>query len=228
MARAAGTARPFFVGLSPADREALLAAGRRRAWGHGERLVRSGDPADSAILILSGLVKVHRRDGEGGDAVLSICGPGDLLGELVAVRACARSADVTALEAVEGLVVGVGALRSLLAARPAITLALLELALARLRAADARRLEFATAGSLGRVTSRLLELTERFGADAGEQRIEVALPINQAELASWSASSRESTARALRTLRELGLIETRRRELVVCDLKRLRAHAPRL
>jgi hypothetical protein len=43
-----------------------------------------------------------------------------------------------------------------------------------------------------------------------------------------SASSRESTARALRTLRELGVIQTRRLGLTVLDVERLRAHAARL
>jgi CRP/FNR family cyclic AMP-dependent transcriptional regulator len=77
------------------------------------------------------------------------------------------------------------------------------------------------------VASRLVELTERFGAERADGSLEVGLPINQEELASWSASSRESTARALRTLRELGLIETSRLRLIVRDLERLRSHAPK-
>jgi CRP/FNR family cyclic AMP-dependent transcriptional regulator len=76
------------------------------------------------------------------------------------------------------------------------------------------------------VASRLVELTERFGAIEANGKIDVALPITQEELAAWSASSRESTARSLRTLRILGLIETHRRRLTVLDLDRLRAHAP--
>jgi CRP/FNR family transcriptional regulator, cyclic AMP receptor protein len=78
------------------------------------------------------------------------------------------------------------------------------------------------------VTSRLVELAERFGRPLDGGAIEVALPFAQEELASWSASSRESTARALRTLRELGLIETHRLAVTVLDLERLRAHAARL
>jgi hypothetical protein len=45
---------------------------------------------------------------------------------------------------------------------------------------------------------------------------------------SWKAYNyglQESTARALRTLRELGLIQTHRMRLIVLDLKRLRSHA---
>jgi CRP/FNR family transcriptional regulator, cyclic AMP receptor protein len=73
-----------------------------------------------------------------------------------------------------------------------------------------------------------VELTERFGDAREDGAVQVGLPVNQEELASWSASSRESTARALRTLRELGLIETSRLRMVVLDLERLRSHAPGL
>src|SRR5690242_692041 len=88
-----------------------------------------------------------------------------------------------------------------------------------------RGIEFATAGSLARVSSRVLELAERFGEVRGDGTIEVPLPISQEDLASWSASSRESTARALRTLRELGRIETHRLRLTVLDVDALRRHA---
>jgi CRP/FNR family transcriptional regulator, cyclic AMP receptor protein len=118
-------------------------------------------------------------------------------------------------------------LRSFLASHPRATLALLDLALSRLHTADAHRVEFATSETLGRVTSRLVELAERFGEGREDGSIDVGLPINQEELASWSASSRESTARALRTLRELGLIQTRRLHMTVLDAERLRAHAAR-
>jgi len=119
-------------------------------------------------------------------------------------------------------------LRTFLSGHPRATLALLELVVGRLNMADARRIEFATSETLGRVSSRLIELAERFGERRSDGTVDVGLPINQQELASWSASSLESTARALRTLRGLGLIETRRLRLTVRDLDQLRSHAPRI
>jgi CRP/FNR family cyclic AMP-dependent transcriptional regulator len=225
---ASGPPRTFLSSLPDEDREELLRSGHRRRWERAQLLVREGDRADSAIVLVSGLVKIHKRGGGGAEAVLGICGPGDLLGEIAVVRGRARSADASALEEVQGVVVPVPELRALLLRRPGAALALLELALARLQSADARRLEFAAFESLARVTSRLVELAERFGSPGPDGIVDVALPITQEELASWSASSRESTARALRTLRQLGLIETHRRRLLVRDLQRLRAHAPPL
>lgn len=190
--------------------------------------MRSGDRVDSATVLLQGSVKVHKTAAEGAEVVLALLGPGDLLGEMSAVGEAERSADATALEAVEGLIISVPDLRGFLSAHPHVMLALLELAVARLRLADLRRIEFATAGSLARVATRIVELAERFGTERDDGAIEIAVPLSQEELAAWSASSRESTARALHTLRELGVLETRRRRLIVRDLERLRPHAARL
>ncbi len=218
----------FMGSLSDLDREALIAAGRRREWAAGDVLMRDGDRADSAIVLLHGLAKIHKTTTEGLDVVLGLCGPGDLLGEISAVREAVRSANVTALDQIRALVVSVPDLRGFLSQHPRAALALLDLALGRLYVADARRIEFASSESLPRVTSRLVELAERFGRPLEDGAIEVALPFAQDELASWSASSRESTARALRVLRELGLIQTHRLHITVLDLERLRAHAARL
>jgi CRP-like cAMP-binding protein len=218
----------FMSSLLESERKALLAVGRRREWQRGEVLFHAGDRADSAIVMLGGLVKIHRTASDGAEVVFGLCGPGDLLGEVAAVREAVRSAAVTALDSVRTVVISVPDFRDFLSAQPRATLALLSLTLGRLYDADRRRIEFATAGSLARVSSRLVELAERFGVSRDDGAIDVALPISQEELASLSASSRESTARALRTLRELGVIQTRRLGLTVLDVERLRAHAARL
>jgi CRP/FNR family cyclic AMP-dependent transcriptional regulator len=218
----------FLESLTVAERDALLSAGHMRRWSVGEVLFREDDTARSAVVIVRGLVKIHKHARDGDELILSLCGPGDLLGEVSAVPGATRSADAVALQEVEAVVVDVAELRALLARHPRLALALLELTLRRLRLADQRRLEFAAAESLPRVTSRLLELAERFGLAGEDGTVAVEMPISQEELASWAAASRESTARALRTLRELGLIETRRRRLVVLDADGLRQHASRL
>jgi CRP/FNR family transcriptional regulator, cyclic AMP receptor protein len=218
----------FLQSLPAAERAALLGSGHAKEWRPGELLVRRGEHADSAIVLREGLVKIHTTTGEGTEVVLAFSGAGDLLGEVTAVRDARRSANATAMEHVEGVVIAVAALRSFLTRYPATTLALLDMSLRRLHVADVRRMEFATSGSLARVAARLIELAERFGATGTDGAIEVTLPISQDELASWSASSLESTGRALRTLRGLGLIETSRRRLTVLDLDGLVAHRPRL
>src|ERR1700678_628305 len=89
------------------EREALLETGRTRSWQPTEMLVRRGDPADSAIVLLAGLVKIHTSVA-GAEVMLGLSGPGDLLGEATAAgRDAFRSATVTALDPVDGVVVSV-------------------------------------------------------------------------------------------------------------------------
>jgi CRP/FNR family transcriptional regulator, cyclic AMP receptor protein len=218
-------AATFLGSLADTDLATLLQLGQITRWTRGELLVRAGDSAVTVIALLVGVVKIQKLTEHGEEIVLGISGPGDLLGEIAAVRDAPRSASAIALESVTGVIIAASALRRFLLNHPSTTLALLDLSLRRLYAADERRLEFTTRTTLTRVASRLLELTDRFGEQRSDRAVEVALPINQQELASWSASSLESTARALRTLRQLGAIETSRMRLVVRDPELLRAQA---
>ena len=95
---------------------------------------------------------------------------------------------------------------------------------ARLRDADARRIQFGRLATLARVAVCLVELCDRFGAEA-DGAVAIPVPLSQEELAGWAGSSLESTVRALRQLRELGWIETRRREIRVLDRAALVAAA---
>jgi CRP/FNR family cyclic AMP-dependent transcriptional regulator len=168
-------------------------------------------------------VLVSTISAAGRETVLSVAGPGDLLGDVSAVDGGSRSASATALTEVETAVapahVLAGASRT-----PELAAALLAILAGRLREADRRRVEFASLDTLGRVSRRLLELVARFGHAEGDGYA-IELPLSQEQLASWCAASREATVRALGTLRSLGAITTGRRSIVVLDLSVLRRHA---
>jgi CRP-like cAMP-binding protein len=70
----------------------------------------------------------------------------------------------------------------------------------------------------------LLELSERFGHQT-EEGISVELPLSQEQLAGWCGASRESTVKALSSLRALGCLTTGRRHVLISDLEALRRHA---
>ena len=91
------------------------------------------------------------------------------------------------------------------------------------RDADRKRIEFGSSPAIGRVAARLSELVERFGTPTSAGHV-IDLPISQDELAGWTGSSREAVAKALRSLRELGLITTERRRITVLDLEGLERH----
>lgn len=213
---------PDFWGALTADAAAALAAAGgsrsfppRRAVFHERQLV------DAVLLLRRGRVRVAATSRSGREVILAFRGPGELVGELAALDEGPRSASVITVDAVEALAVPAPAFRRVLAEHPSASMALLQLLSRKLRDADAKRIDFAALNTLGRVAVRLLELCERFGREEGDV-IHIALPLSQEELAGWSATSLESVVRALQTMRNLGWIETRRRELRVLDVDALR------
>ena len=86
----------------------------------------------------------------------------------------------------------------------------------RFREANSARFQFGDLDTVGRVAARLIELCERYG-DRTDSGIRIRLPVTQEDLGSWTASSRAGVADALRTMRELGWIQTERRRITVLD-----------
>ena len=156
--------------------------------------------------------------------MLSIRDPGDLLGELAFIDRQPRSATVTALEPVNALRLTASAFRDHLERTPRIALVLLEVVAARFREATINRLQFSELDTMGRLSARIVELAERYG-ESVNGTIEIALPVSQEELASWTGASRTGVAQALQSLRELKWLETERGRMTVRDPEALRARA---
>jgi CRP-like cAMP-binding protein len=211
----------FWPALKPPDQAALLAAGATRRFARGRALMHDGQSPDIVMLVRSGHVKIVTVTPTGREVVLAIRGAGELVGELSALDARPRSASAIALEDVEALVLSPSSFRGFLAAHPDASMALLGMLARRLRDADAKRAGFSALTTMGRVAERLLELAERFGVEE-DGGILIKLRLSQEELAGWTGASLESVGRALATMRSVGWIETRRREIRVLDIEALR------
>lgn len=214
----------FLARLDPGASRSLLDLGRRRRFPAGSVLFSEGDSSDRVVVLLGGRVKVSSFTEDGREVVLALSGPGDLLGDLSTIDRQPRSATAIAIEAAEGLVLGAEDFREWLERNPKVALILLESVARRLREADRKRVEFGTHDSTGRVARRLVELADRFGEREGDA-IVISVPLSQQELAGFTGCSREAVSKALHSLRSRGLIETRRRHVVVLDAGGLRRRA---
>ena len=213
---------------APVPAESVLSAtlrreGHPRRFRRGQALFTEGDLAERVFLIDRGWVLISCTSPEGREIVLGLRGPGDIIGELSSLDGVARSATAMAIDDVEAVIAPGWALdRALDDVRGAREM--IAILADRLRDADRKRLEFATLDTLGRVAGRLLELADRFG-QRSEEALVVELPLSQEQLASWCGASRESTVKALSTLRALNCISTGRQSVVIHDLDALRRHA---
>ena len=224
------TAGAFLDTLGPDDSAALLAAGTARLYRKGEPLFLAGDKGGFVVLITAGRVKVTTPTPTGAETVLSLRGPGDLVGELSALEdtPVERVATVVALEPVTCRVVRAAEFRALLAGHPSIALGLLRMVSSRLRAADRRIVEFGTYDTVRRLARLLAEMADQGAGLEGARRAEphvhvLRTGLTQDDLAGLVGASRESVARALGTLRSLGLVTTGRGRVDVRDLPGLRS-----
>lgn len=212
-----------FLALLTAEEIAdLRKAGRTRRWERGATVMAEGDTSDWVLVLTSGRVKVSSHTAAGTEVVLAVRGPGALLGDMSALDGHPRSGTVTALESVEGLVVH--DFPGYLHDHGRVAVMLMQLVIGRLRDADRKRVEYGAFDTAGRVATRLVELAERYG-EPTNGGVRVALPLSQDELAGWTGASREAVSKALRSLRDRGLIETGRRRVIIYDLEGLRKRA---
>lgn len=222
MQPAAGT---FLAALDDGDAETLRSLGTMRRYAPGAALFWEGEESSHVAVVLAGRVKVAAAAADGTEALLAVRGPGELLGELAVLDGAPRSATATALDAVAVRLIDGVEFEQFLATRPGAAVALLHLLVRRLRESGRRRAEFGSQDVAARLAGRLLELADEHGEPDGDG-IRVTVPLTQDDLAGMVGASRESVARALRTLREAGLVATGRRSITVVDPTRLRRRGP--
>lgn len=225
MSLTAGAVSGTFLSLlDDVERAALLELGTHRGFPRGAVLMYEGEPGERVMILEEGRVKVTRIEPGGHETMLSIRDPGDVVGEVSLIDERPRLATVTALERVRALVIASSVFRAHLERTPRVAVALLEVEMRRFRETTLKRSQFAASDTTGRLAARIVELSERYGAER-EDGIEIDLALTQDDIAAWTGASRAGVAKAFQTLRELGWIETHRRRLVVHQLDALRRRA---
>lgn len=137
--REAVKASRVFSSLDECEIGELLAASELRRVDTGEIVCRPGESGDHVALVVSGALAAE-MPGRGANAPLNRIGPGEIYGEMAVLRGARRSAQVTAVEPTELLVICQPVFLSLLVSHPAISIRI-----------------------LGTVSDRLHHLTEAFG-----------------------------------------------------------------
>ena len=138
--------------------------GQRRKIARDAVLMYEGDPGDRVIVLLAGRVKVTTTGDDGQETLLSIRGPGEILGELSFLDDQPRFSTVTTLETVEILAIASAVFGRYLEERPRVALVILRTLSVRFRDASRKRVQFRELDMVGRLAARLVELasaTER-------------------------------------------------------------------
>ncbi|RKN11449.1 Crp/Fnr family transcriptional regulator [Streptomyces radicis] len=207
-------------GLGPRAREHLLQLGARARYPADRVLMREAEHSTFVLLLLDGVVKVTGRTHDHRDALLAVRMGGDLVGELAAVDGRPRSATVTTCGPVVARMATRGAFLDCVRRHPEVAQAVDESIVAKLRAATAHRVDFTGCDAATRLARVLHQIAMTYGERVGQGAV-IRWPITQPELATLSGAAEPTVHKALRRLRETGVVSTGYRSVRIEDLAHL-------
>ncbi|GAA2497509.1 Crp/Fnr family transcriptional regulator [Winogradskya humida] len=207
--------------LDPATLDRILALGVRRTVAAGTPLLTEDATETHVIVLRHALTKVSARMADGRQALLDIRVSGDLIGETAALNGTPRMATVTACTTSSFNVIHLHEFRPFLRDNPEAALAVAGTVADRLRRSNRTRVDFASYPVKVRLARVLSEIAEMHGLriPAG---IQLGVHLTQTELAGLCSAAEVSLQKAMRELREAGLVDTGYRRVVVLQPAALR------
>jgi CRP/FNR family cyclic AMP-dependent transcriptional regulator len=210
----------FLGSLPPSAAAELVAESSRRRFESGQPLLREGGTDTHVILLLSGFVKVTTAV-EGYETLLGIRMPGEVVGEIGALTGEPRNATVTACGRVTAGILSQARFEGFLGRRPDAARLIAAAVARQLRWANRRRSDFAAFPAHIRLARLLSEIAEVCGRERPDGSVELTVPLSQPELAAMIAIGQATVQKAMRDLREAGLITTGYRRILLLDPVRL-------
>ena len=208
--------------LTGPELKMLAARTSRRHFSGGELLFSEGERCNGLHIIAGGKVRIFKTSREGREQVLAMNGPGESIAELPVFDGGTYPASAVAVDDVEILFISRGDFNAHCIEHPQIALKVLEVVGGRLRrlVGIIEELSFTTVRQ--RLISALLRIAEAQGKQT-LRGLEFQLPASHQELANQLGTVRELISRNLMRLQAEELLEVNGRDIVVKDVRGLRA-----
>ena len=215
---------PLFSALEASERRLIAGLIRVQRYSARNAVVWEGDVGGALFFILSGYLKAVSQGADGNEALLSVMGPGEVVGELSVLDGHPRSASVIALEAAELAVVEREPLLGLVRQSPALALGLIAVLTARVRNLSKRCENISLLDIPARLAEVLLSLAERHGERSGDN-VRIPVRLSQQDLGNMVGATRESVNKQLRSWTQDGILRQEEGRVVISDLGALRGFA---
>jgi len=214
---------PLFASLEPEVRKPLAALIRVRSYSARQFVVWEGEPGGTLFLSLSGYFKAVTTGSDGTEMLLSVMGPGEVLGELSVLDGQPRSASVIAIEPGELAFIDRPALLGLMASSPSLAIGLVAVLAQRVRSLTKRFEILSRQDVPGRLAQALLSLAEKHGQKLGQQQLRIPVRLSQQDFASMVGATRESVNKQLREWTRTGMLRRETGCMIIADMPALRA-----
>jgi CRP/FNR family cyclic AMP-dependent transcriptional regulator len=199
----------------------LLANAKPHSLAEREVLFQAGDVADGCYRLDQGLLKVSIASPQGDERILTILGPGSIVGELAIIDGGPRSATVVAIRDCKLSFISREAFLGGLREYPEIYSDLVATLVSRLREADDAMAAASFLTVKARVARALLELAEHLGRESDSGQIVILHKIRQSDIAAMAGVARENVSRTLTELKRLGLISQSSSYYFITDKRKL-------
>lgn len=196
----------LFEGLTPTQFDWVAQHAHRRMFSAGKNVMIVEQPGEAVYVILHGTVKVYTEQG-GRDAILSILGSGDVIGEMSLIDSVGRSASVVTLEDSLMLWMDKVSFNYMLDSFPPIARNLVKILSARVRLSDQMIQSLSTLDVNGRVARQLLAFAERYGQESNGN-IKIRIALTQSDIADLVGASRKRVNQTMVFFKEQGLTDT--------------------
>lgn len=206
-------------GLSQERLESLAAQCQWRRVEPGQGIVARNSPDRDVHFVVSGRVRVTTFSAGGRQVTFRDEDAGEMFGDLAAIDAKPRSADVLALDSVLVASLTPEAFRELIAAEPLVRERVLQRLAGLVRLLSERVIELSTLGVQNRIHAELLRLARQSGQEGNRIRIDPA--PKHADIASQVSTYREQVTREFSALTKQGLLEKDGTGIVLTDVARL-------
>ncbi|MBU2574215.1 MAG: Crp/Fnr family transcriptional regulator [Elusimicrobia bacterium] len=209
----------FFKGLTLKEIRQILAIAHIKRYKAGELIFMKEDIGNHFFIVKSGRIKIFTSIGTEKRKTFAFLKKGDFFGEMSLLGGKVRSASALAVDEAELLVISKNNFKRLILENPDFTLKLLHTLVDRLNKSNKEVESMLFHNILGRLADTIIELTK----DKHTSPLKMALDQN--ELAEYMGTTRVPVCRAINTLKKSGVIDYKRGELIVLNIKKLRSIA---
>ncbi len=212
--------------LDQSQRTWLVARSHPISLPKGARVYMAGDREDEVCLLISGLIKTGGISIESHEYVLQFVTPGEYFGEAGLFGDVPPDEFAEAVEPSVVIAFATQAMRRMMDNVPTFGYEMMQLFYLRQSRKEKRLKELLFASNKDRLIHVLLDLGEQFGS-ACSDGVQLNIHLSHQELASMIGCVRETVSLALCSLRDEGLLQIGRRELILTGVKELAAKVGR-
>lgn len=210
---------PAFFNLAPEKCQAIVAAADEKEFMRRHTLFAQGGPCEQVLLVLSGCLKTTQLGPTGGEVILRLSGPGELVGALESYSKTDSLATTRTTQRTSALVWSVEAFDRISERYPNLRRNATRLLGVRLQELEERFREISTQKVAPRLSQQLVRLSHQFRHHINGS---LEFTLTREELAQLTGTTLFTVSRLLSQWEKLGIVSTRRESVTVRNLRALR------